>query len=357
MSASPRSSAASLPDLSALPSAPPPPKTLDKSPRIVSAHMNTERLKVLRLGLAAARARADAGCVVWTRLVHGLASTTRALEEEDALGETVHPHQVRNRQATTSDTSDGGSVEGGAEEAASKVAKLGKVQRVTKRRWTRMGRQLVAARIQQLVANSPRLANAKLELQFPPTESFDLPTAKPTDPLSAEGVTLCPSSNTLARLRCTACGIQLAFRLGQLGATSSSGCLCTKVGEVADPDTQTFAFDLTAYRVSMDATAELENLRLLLKAHRGEGVTITTSLEAFSANRRILQLECGVCHTRVNKPVNKRLVFGSLDCACARPQKRKRDAASSGTNRRRVYPLGMAAMRAQASDNDGVEAK
>lgn len=173
--------------------------------------------------------------------------------------------------------------------------------------------------MQQVSLNAPRLARAVLELDFPPLNSFDLPASTPKTRVIDEGITTCPTSSTMAKIRCTTCGIRHVSRLGLLGTTTTPGCLCTPTAEVADLDKGIYSFDMGAYRCALDSEIEFANLHLLVKHHRGDAASIVTPYENFVANRRLVDVRCDTCRVVVARPCNKRLIFGNLECACRRP--------------------------------------
>jgi len=288
--------------------------------RVITLGLNAERLRVLRAGLVAARARVEAGCPLWTRLQDGLALAEREFAAENTLGLSpddafnAYPLAIKRQRRSAA-----AAAQPTAAAAAQPTAQQQQVARLTKRQWKRMGIELVSARLRQVPLNAPRLARAVLELDFPPLDSFNLPASTPKTPVSDEGVANCPTSSTVATIRCATCGIRHASRLGMLGTTTTHGCLCAPIAEVADLEHGIYSFDMGAYRCALDPAIEFANLKLVVKHHRGDAISIVTPYESFVANRRLVEVCCHACLVVVTRPCNKRLIFGTLECGCRRP--------------------------------------
>lgn len=303
--------------------------------RVITSGLNAERLRMLRAGLAAARARVAAGCTLWTRLQEGLELAEAEFAAENTLG--LSPCDVNNayplakkqkrrgRAVGEPDTNEAAQPTTTEAAAATEAAEpTSTTARLTKRQWRRMGAELVTARLRQVTQNAPRLASASLVLDFPSMQSFDLPASGPKTSVASEGIHTCPTSATLAKLRCITCGIRHVSRLGLLGTVTTYGCLCTPTSAVADPQRGMYTFDMTAYRCPLDAEVEFGNLKLLVKRYRGDGVSIVTTYNAFLQNRRLVEIRCHACQLVVSRPCNKRLIYGHLDCACRRPHAQPR---------------------------------
>ena len=254
-------------------------------------------------------------------VVPACATPTRLDELEAGLGQArslLHQNSTLWRGLVTEMDAMANELAVARERTASKEASRTQHAGCGLRRWSpREAHGSLEHGLERMARQNPGLAQASLEVSWPPRESFSLPPMPRGGLRDTEGHTHAPSGNTIAEIRCTNCNICFSTRLHLIGTQSTLTCLCA--------ETPAAKLSFSGFRNPLVPRLELHNIATIVARHR-PGVSVVTRLDAFQKSQRLVDLECQTCHVRFTRAVGSKMVAGEYRCGC--PVKRPRVAPS-----------------------------